>query len=158
MKLAWRELVRRPSRFLTAGVALAFFVLLFLTVLGGILDALVDWSTGLLGAQPAPLIVYSADSEGSIDRSRVSAEEHEVHRRTCRVSTRPPASASHSWRATSRAVRSPPTLRCSATRRGRRGAAATTTRSRGTPTARCSTPGSIWDRRSSSVPRGRPSR
>jgi len=77
MKLAWRELVRRPSRFLTAGVALTLLVLLLL-VLGGILDALIDSSTGLLRAQTAPLIVSSADSEGSIARSRVGAEEHEA--------------------------------------------------------------------------------
>ena len=76
MKLAWRELIRRPSRFLTAGVALTLLVLLLL-VLGGILDALINSSTGLLRAQTAPLIVYSADSEGSIDRSRITAEEHD---------------------------------------------------------------------------------
>ena len=74
MKLAWRELIRRPSRFVTAGAALTLIVLLLL-VLGGILDALVASSTGLLRAQSAPLIVYSVDSKGSIDRSRVSAAE-----------------------------------------------------------------------------------
>ena len=74
MKLAWRELVRRPSRFVTAGAALTLIVLLLL-VLGGILDALVQSSTGLLKAQSAPLIVYSADSKGSIDRSRVSGAD-----------------------------------------------------------------------------------
>lgn len=75
MKLAWRELIRRPSRFLTAGGALTLIVLLLL-VLGGILDALIQGSTGLLKAQSAPLIVYSADSKGSIDRSRVDAAAH----------------------------------------------------------------------------------
>jgi len=74
MKLAWRELTRRPSRFVTAGAALTLIVLLLLA-LGGILDALVQSSTGLLKAQTAPLIVYSADSKGSIDRSRVTAED-----------------------------------------------------------------------------------
>ena len=74
MKLAWRELARRPSRFLTAGAALTLIVLLLL-VLGGILDALVQSSTGLLKAQSAPLIVYSADSKGSIDRSRISGAD-----------------------------------------------------------------------------------
>jgi putative ABC transport system permease protein len=77
MKLAWRELLRRPSRFLTAGAALTLLVLLLL-VLGGILDALVGSSTGLLRAQTAPLIVYSADSKGSIDRSRITAAEHDA--------------------------------------------------------------------------------
>ncbi len=74
MKLAWRELIRRPSRFVTAGAALTLIVLLLL-VLGGILDALVASSTGLLRAQSAALIVYSVDSKGSIDRSRVSAAD-----------------------------------------------------------------------------------
>ena len=74
MKLAWRELVRRPSRFITAGAGLTLIVLLLL-VLGGILDALVQSSTGLLKAQSAPLIVYSSDSKGSIDRSRLDPED-----------------------------------------------------------------------------------
>jgi len=77
MRLAWRELIRRPSRFLTAGMALTLIVLLLL-VLGGILDALIQSSTGLLKAQSAPLIVYSADSKGSIDRSRVTADQHDA--------------------------------------------------------------------------------
>jgi putative ABC transport system permease protein len=77
MKLAWRELVRRPSRFVTAGAALTLIVLLLL-VLGGILDALVQSSTGLLKVQSAPLIVYSADSKGSIDRSRVTGADREA--------------------------------------------------------------------------------
>ena len=77
MKLAWRELVRRPSRFVTAGAALTLLVLLLL-VLGGILDALVGSATGVLRAQTAPLIVYSADSKGSIDRSRISAAQHQA--------------------------------------------------------------------------------
>jgi putative ABC transport system permease protein len=75
MRLAWRELTRRPGRFLTAGVALTLLVLLLL-VLGGILDALVGSSTGVLRAQTAPLIVYSENSRGSLDRSRVTAEQH----------------------------------------------------------------------------------
>jgi hemin transport system permease protein len=77
VKLAWRELVRRPGRFVTAGAALTLVVLLLL-VLGGILDALVSSSTGLLQAQSASLIVYSADSKGSIDRSRIDAAQHEA--------------------------------------------------------------------------------
>ncbi|MGE5226590.1 MAG: ABC transporter permease [Planctomycetaceae bacterium] len=74
MRLGWKELIRRPSRFLTAGAALTLIVVLLL-VLGGILDALVRSSTGLLNAQSAPLIVYSADSKGSLDRSRVTAQD-----------------------------------------------------------------------------------
>jgi putative ABC transport system permease protein len=70
MRLAWRELVRRPGRFLTAGGALTLIVVLLL-VLGGILDALIGGSTGALRAQSAELIVFSADSRGSLIRSRV---------------------------------------------------------------------------------------
>ncbi|HEX6844125.1 MAG TPA: ABC transporter permease [Actinomycetota bacterium] len=72
MRLAWRELVRRPGRFLTAGLALTLLVVLLL-VLGGILDALIGSSTGLLRAQSAPLIAYAADSRDSIVRSRIDA-------------------------------------------------------------------------------------
>ena len=77
MRLAWRELIRRPTRFLTVGVALTLIVLLLL-VLGGILDALVQSSTGLLKAQSAPLIVYGAGSKGSLDRSRVTGSERDA--------------------------------------------------------------------------------
>ena len=77
MRLAWRELIRRPTRFLTVGVALTLIVLLLL-VLGGILDALVRSSTGLLKSQSAPLIVYRTDSKGSLDRSRVTGSERDA--------------------------------------------------------------------------------
>ena len=74
MRTAWRELVRRPGRFLVAGGALTLIVILLL-ILGGILDALIQGSTGVLRAQSAPLIVYSSDARGSLDRSRVSAQQ-----------------------------------------------------------------------------------
>lgn len=76
MRLAWKELVRRPSRFLTAGGALTLIVVLLL-ILGGILDALTNASTGLLKAQSAPLIAYGADARDSIIRSRIPAEVHD---------------------------------------------------------------------------------
>jgi putative ABC transport system permease protein len=57
-------------------MALTLIVLLLL-VLGGILDALIQSSTGLLKAQSAPLIVYSADSKSSIDRSRITQAQHD---------------------------------------------------------------------------------
>lgn len=76
MRLAWKELVRRPSRFLTAGGALTLIVVLLL-ILGGILDALTNASTGLLKAQSAPLIAYGADARDSIVRSRIPAEVHD---------------------------------------------------------------------------------
>jgi putative ABC transport system permease protein len=77
MKLAWRELTRTPGRFVTAGAALTLLVILLL-VLGGILDALIGSSTGFLRARSAPLIVYSADSEDSILRSRIDAPTREA--------------------------------------------------------------------------------
>jgi putative ABC transport system permease protein len=77
MKLAWRELIRSPGRFVSAGASLTLLVVLLL-VLGGILDALIGSSTGFLRAQSAPLIVYSAESEDSILRSRIDAPTREA--------------------------------------------------------------------------------
>ena len=79
MKIAWKELLRRPSRFLTAGGALTLIVVLLL-ILGGILDALTNASTGLLRAQSAPLIAYGATARDSIVRSRIPVEVHEAIR------------------------------------------------------------------------------
>lgn len=70
MKLAWRELVRRPSRFLTAGGALTLIVILLL-LLGGLLDGLYLSATAAIRAQSASVIVYSADSRNSLIRSRI---------------------------------------------------------------------------------------
>ena len=52
MKLALRELWRRPGRFVVATAILALIALL-LMVLGGLLDGLVAGSTGALRAQRA---------------------------------------------------------------------------------------------------------
>ena len=73
MKLAWRELVRRPSRFAVAGAILTLIAIL-LMFLGGLLDGLIASSTGALRAQRADLIVYSATSKDSITRSRIDPE------------------------------------------------------------------------------------
>ncbi len=70
MKLAWRELVRRPSRFLTAGGALTLIVILLL-LLGGLLDGLYLSATAAIRAQSASVIVYSTDSRDSLIRSRI---------------------------------------------------------------------------------------
>ncbi len=70
MRLGWRELVRRPSRFIAAGAMLTFIVLLLL-LLGGLLDGLYDASTGAYRAQSASVIAYSETSRGSLLRSRV---------------------------------------------------------------------------------------
>jgi putative ABC transport system permease protein len=68
--LALRELRRTPRRFVTATVVLTLLVVLLL-FLGGLLDGLYLGSTGTLRAQRADVIVYSADANDSIIRSRI---------------------------------------------------------------------------------------
>ncbi len=68
--LALRELRRTPRRFVTATVVLTLLVVLLL-FLGGLLDGLYLGSTGALRAQRADVIVYSADANDSIIRSRI---------------------------------------------------------------------------------------
>ena len=70
MILALRELRRAPRRFVTATVVLTLLVVLLL-LLGGLLDGLYLGSTGALRAQRADVIVYSADANDSIVRSRI---------------------------------------------------------------------------------------
>ena len=70
MRLAWRELVRRPGRFAVAGGALTLLVLLLL-FLGGLLDGLFLNSTGAIRAQDADAIVFSDDARESFLRSRI---------------------------------------------------------------------------------------
>lgn len=78
MRLGWKELVRRPGRFLAAGGALTLIVILLL-LLGGLLDGLFNASTGAYRAQTAELIVYSEDSRDSLLRSRIDpATEDEI--------------------------------------------------------------------------------
>lgn len=73
MKLAWRELVRRPGRFGVAGAILTLLAIL-LMFLGGLLDGLLASNTGALRAQDADLIVYSANARDSITRSRIEPD------------------------------------------------------------------------------------
>jgi putative ABC transport system permease protein len=73
MRLAWRELRRRPSRFVVAALLLTFMVLLLL-FLGGLLDGLYRGSTGAIRAQQADVIVYSQDARESFLRSRITPE------------------------------------------------------------------------------------
>ncbi|HEX9259318.1 MAG TPA: hypothetical protein VF855_07250, partial [Acidimicrobiales bacterium] len=73
MRLAWRELRRRPSRFVVAALLLTFLVLLLL-FLGGLLDGLYRGSTGAIRAQQADVFVYSEDSRESFLRSRIPPE------------------------------------------------------------------------------------
>lgn len=73
MKLALRELRRRPNRFAVATVILTLIALL-LTFLGGLLDGLESGSTGALRLQDADAIVFSSGSEGSLVRSRIGPD------------------------------------------------------------------------------------
>lgn len=73
MRLALRELVRRPGRFATATVILTLIAIL-LMFLGGLLDGLIRASTGAIRAQDADVIVYSESSKASLLRSRIDAE------------------------------------------------------------------------------------
>ena len=73
MRLAWRELRRRPGRFAVAGSALTLLVVLLL-LLGGLLDGLFLGSTGAIRAQRADVVVYSAASRESFLRSRIDPQ------------------------------------------------------------------------------------
>jgi putative ABC transport system permease protein len=73
MKLALRELRRRPGRF--TGATLTVAVLSFLVLfLGGLLDGLYLGSTGAIRAQDADVFVYSSTSRDSFLRSRITPE------------------------------------------------------------------------------------
>lgn len=74
MKLALRELRRRPGRFAFATTILTLIALL-LMFLGGLLDGLIASSTGAYRAQQADLIVYSAEARDSLVRSRITSDE-----------------------------------------------------------------------------------
>jgi putative ABC transport system permease protein len=71
MKLALRELRRRPGRFVVATIILTLIALL-LMFLGGLLDGLVSSSTGALRAQRGQFIVYSSTSRNALVRSRIT--------------------------------------------------------------------------------------
>jgi putative ABC transport system permease protein len=73
MKLALRELVRRPSRFITATTILTLIAIL-LMFLGGLLDGLIRSSTGAVRVQQADALVFSESSQASFLRSRVEAD------------------------------------------------------------------------------------
>jgi putative ABC transport system permease protein len=77
MRLALRELRRRPSRFVTATVILALIAVL-LMFLGSLLDGLIRSSTGAIRAQQGDLIVYSSTSQASFLRSRIEPAQRSV--------------------------------------------------------------------------------
>ncbi len=73
MKLALKELRRRPGRFATATIILTLIAIL-LMFLGGLLDGLIATSTGAIRAQQADAIVYSDSAQASFVRSRIDPE------------------------------------------------------------------------------------
>ena len=77
MKLALRELVRRPGRFVTATLILTLIAVL-LMFLGGLLDGLTRSSTGAVGAQNVDAIVFSDTSQASFLRSRIEPSTRAV--------------------------------------------------------------------------------
>lgn len=77
MKLALRELRRRPNRFAMATAILTLIAVL-LVFLGGLLDGLIAGSTGALRQQGSGVIVYAAGSEASLVRSRLGADVREA--------------------------------------------------------------------------------
>lgn len=70
MRLALRELRRRPGRF-AAAVAILTLIATLLTFLGGLLDGLLGQSTGAIRAQQGDVIVYSTEAKASFLRSRL---------------------------------------------------------------------------------------
>lgn len=76
MKTAWKELIRKPGRFLTAGGALTLIVVLIL-LLGGLLDGLFLGATRALDAQSAGVFVFDRDANDSFFRSRIDAVDRE---------------------------------------------------------------------------------
>lgn len=73
MRLALRELRRRPGRFGPVGGALTLLVLLLL-VLGGFLDGLTLSQTGSYRAQEGRLFVLDEDADLQLGRSRVGTD------------------------------------------------------------------------------------
>lgn len=72
-RLPFRELRRRPSRFIVATIVLSFLATLLL-FLGGLLDGLYLGSTGAIRAQPGDVIVFSSSARDSFLRSRITGE------------------------------------------------------------------------------------
>src|SRR3954447_11043975 len=74
MSFALTEMRRRPQRFVTATIILTLITVL-LVFLGGLLDGLVAGSTNALAAQPGQLMVFSADAQDTLARSRITPEQ-----------------------------------------------------------------------------------
>jgi putative ABC transport system permease protein len=74
MKLALREMRRRPGRFVTATVILTLIAVL-LMFLGGLLDGLISSSTRAINAQSGDVIVFSSESQVSFPSSRLTTDD-----------------------------------------------------------------------------------
>jgi putative ABC transport system permease protein len=72
VRLALREMRRRPGRFAVA-VGMLTLLAVLLLLLGGLLDGLATGSTGAVRAQQGQLLTFSANSRSSFVRSQVSA-------------------------------------------------------------------------------------
>jgi putative ABC transport system permease protein len=73
VRLALKELRRRPGRFTVATIILTLIAIL-LMFLGGLLDGLIASSTGAIRAQAADAIVYSDTAQASFVRSRIEPD------------------------------------------------------------------------------------
>lgn len=73
MKLALRELRRRPAKF-AAALAILSLIATLLIFLGGLLDGLIGQSTGAIRAQNAEVVVYSSQADASFLRSRIEPD------------------------------------------------------------------------------------
>ncbi|MGB6059733.1 MAG: ABC transporter permease [Microthrixaceae bacterium] len=70
MRLALTELRRRPGRFVAATAILTLIAILLMFI-GGLLDGLLDSSTGAYRAQRGELIAYSESASESLPRSQI---------------------------------------------------------------------------------------
>lgn len=73
MRIALRELWRRPGRFGAAALILTLVSLLVM-FLGALLDGLINGSIAAIRAQDGDVIVYSSTSEATFQRSRIDAD------------------------------------------------------------------------------------
>ncbi len=73
MRLALRELRRRPGRFVAA-TAILTLVGLLVMFLGGLLDGLINGSIAAIRSQDGDALVYSSTAEATFQRSRIDAD------------------------------------------------------------------------------------
>jgi putative ABC transport system permease protein len=77
MRLALRELRRRPAKFVASAIILTLVSLLVI-YLGGLIDGIARGGTGALRTQSADLLVFSKQSGLSIPESRITNETRTV--------------------------------------------------------------------------------